>query len=161
MDKLDMKDLIYEHLFDLEQDCRFLSIGPGEIITEFRLVAYKGMKQNCENCQFRFECTKGRNICNGKLSYTSQAFDKIFLYAEAFPFIENKFDEVLRILKVNGEIIALVNNERSNKSIEKDLYLSDTDRFTKQINDRKLTIRSISTLKGLKREAFLQFVLRK
>ena len=157
-----MKDLIYGYLFDkdrgVEKDCRFLSVGPAEMTTEFCIRVYTGMKSNCKNCQFRFECTRGREICNGKLCYNSQNFDKIFLYAEAFPFMENKLDEVLRILKSNGEIIALVNNE---KSIQKDLGLFDTDQFIKQINDQKLTIQSISTFKGFKKGSFLQFILHK
>lgn len=157
-----MKDLIYEYLFDndggVEKNCCFLSIGPEEITTEFWIVAYKGMTPNCKNCQFRFECTKGRKICNGKLCYNSQTFDKIFLCGEASPFIENKFDEVLRILKTNGEIIALVNNE---KSTEKDSFSFDTDRFIKQINGQKLTIQSISTFKGFSRGSSLRVVLHK
>ena len=165
MSQLDMRNLIYEHLFDkdrgVKKDCRFLSVGPEEMTTEFCILAYTGMKQNCKNCQFRFKCTKGRVICNGKLCYNSQAFDKIFLYAEAFPLIKNKLDEVLRILKINGEIIALVNDGNSNKSTEKNLGLFDTDQFIKQINDQKLTIQSISTFKGFKKGSFLQFVLRK
>ena len=91
MDKLDMEGFIYEHLLDVKggvkKDCRFLSIGPDEVTTEFCIVAFTGMKQNSEDCQFCFECTKGREICNGKLCYNSSNFDKIFLYAEAFPFL--------------------------------------------------------------------------
>ena len=157
-----MKDLICEHLSNIEEsvkkDCHFLSIGPEEITTEFCVVRNKGMKQNCRFC---FKCTKGREICNGRLCYNSHNFDKIFLHSEAFPFIRNKLDEVLRILKVNGEIIALVNNGNSNKLTEKDLDLFNTDRFIKQINDQKLTIQSISTFKGCKKGSFLQFILRK
>lgn len=161
MDKTDMKELIYKHLFEMKDNCRFLSIGPDEVTTEFRSVAYKGMKKDCESCPFSFECAKSRTICNGRLNYNSQFFDKIFIYAEAFPFIDNKFDEILRVLNIRGEIIALVNKDKSNKCIESDLYLSEMDVFVKQINDQKLTIKSISTLKGFEINEYLRFVVHK
>ena len=62
---------------------------------------------------------------------------------------------------MNGEIIALVNNEKPNKYATKDSALFDTDQFIEKINDQKLKIQSISTLKGIKKGSFLQFVLRK
>lgn len=160
-----MKSLFYEHLFDLEgvvgKDCRFLSIGPEEITTEFCLVTNKGMKQNCKNCSFYFECTKGQEICNGKLCYKPCTFDKVFLHAEAFHFIENKFEEALRILKINGEIITLLNSGESSKYAAGYSCSFETGQLMKQINNHALNIQSISTFKGLKRGSLLRLVLSK
>jgi len=158
-----MKNLVYERLFDIDgivgKNYRFLSIGPEEITREFCLVAKKGMKQNCKKCPFYFECTKRCKIHDGKLCYESCAFDKVFIHAEAFPFIENKLEEVLRILKINGEIISLLSD---NKSVEYTKNYScsfESGQFMKQINNYKLNIQSISTFKGFKRGSFLKLVL--
>lgn len=155
-----MKDLVYERLFDIdaidEKNYCFLSIGPKEITTEFCLVTDKGIKQDCKNCPFYFECKKKQEICNGKLCYESCVFDKVFLHAEAFPFIENKFEEILRGLKINGEIISLLSIDKSGE-YEKGSFESNL--LMKQVNNYRLNIQSISTFKGYKRGSFLKLVL--
>lgn len=160
---------VYERLFNLngqlKEDCHLLLVDRGGTTSELKLSSMgrhesimRAQKKSCTSCPLHFECKKGRDICNGQLTYSPFSFDKICLYAGALGLIENRLDELFRILKRKGEIIVLVNNDSSLES-QSNIDPFDMDDLIKMLNGQNLIIKSISTYNSAKDGTFFRLVI--
>ncbi len=160
---MENRDFLFQFINSLsgmEGQCRILQIGPGHNTYEISANADSEVRvQNdrkqaslrtgfhCSTCLFRVECQKGRGIVNDRLPYGKCLFDKIILHAKADLKNKDLFDEAIRMLKVNGQIVVLTTNGKEIQDETLRDFCFRSDEIIDQLSTHCLAIRSAASFR--------------
>ena len=159
MEQFRLINRVLKHERNLNERNQILQIGPGNNTLEIflnQLTAEECQLQHlrknqdlfcdCNNCQYRFSCKKGKLILQGKLQYKHQKFHKVILLASSGLNNENKLEQVLSLLDDKGEMIVFVHNRKVNKIPKPDQLSYAIDDIIPQINMNAMDVQSITNM---------------
>ncbi|MGV8092663.1 MAG: hypothetical protein AB2L24_12470 [Mangrovibacterium sp.] len=147
-------------LSGMESDCRILQIGPGGDTYEISANPDSAVREqndrtqqstkggfHCSTCLFQVECQKGREIVNHQCPYEKCLFDRILLHAKTDLKSKDLFDEAIRMLKGNGQIIVLINNGKNVQDQTLRDFCFQADEIIGQFSAHSLAIRSAASFR--------------